>query len=160
MENEMNKILIVPSILMALSTPLLAEGEITAEMRANAEKAIQSCEQSYKNTKEQRDRFSSIKKPSLFSSATIKKAYKDKEVNTKAFDINFAEFTRFSNEKIGVRTANTVPKLRDAIAAYSSNCSRFSAGISNFVEWAVTGTAREKGFERTYQDWQNEARKK
>jgi hypothetical protein len=30
---------------MTLSSPLLAEGEVTPEMRANAEKAIKSCEE-------------------------------------------------------------------------------------------------------------------
>lgn len=156
----MNKILIAVLILMTLSSPLLAEGEVTPEMRANAEKAIKSCEESYKNTKDQRIRFNNIKKPSLFSSSKTKKIYKEKDLNLKTFDIQFSDFTRFTNEKIGLRTEKTPSKLRDAVAAYSSNCSRFAAGISNFAEWAVTGTAREKGFEIIYADWRADAQKK
>lgn len=77
----------------------------------------------------------------------------------KAFDIQFTTFTQFINEKIKLRTAKTVNSLRDGVAAYSSNCSRFSSGIAGFVEWATTGQG-PAGFEKIYQEWQDEARDK
>src|SRR5690606_22732222 len=117
-------------LLMSLISPVFAAGEITPEMRSSAEQAIQSCEKSYQNTKDQRIRLSNLKKPNLLSPKKQKDLYKNKDLNLKAFDIQFAEFTQFTNEKIGVRTAQTIPKLQEAIAAYSSNCARFSAGIA------------------------------
>ena len=153
--------LIAPPFVMLLSSPLLAGAEeITKEMRLKAEEVIQNCEKSYQNVKDQKKRFKKIKKPSRSASKQKKAIYKDKALNIKTFEIQFAEFSHFTNEKISIRTAKTPAKLRDQIAAYSSNCARFSAGLSNFVEWAVTGTAEREGYETIYKDWQDDARGK
>lgn len=131
---------------------------ITQEMKNGVEKVIKSCEQSYLNTKALRNKFDRVKKPGPFSSSRIKTAYKNLTINKKAFDIQFSEFTKFTNEKIKLRTAKTASKLRDDAAAYSSNCSRFSSGIAGFVEWSTTGQG-PNGFEKIYQRWQDEASK-
>lgn len=142
----------------ASSISLQASDAITPEMRKNAEAAIQSCENTYQNTKQLRSKFDKVKKPGPFSSKKTKDAYKNLTVNKKAFDIQFSEFTRFTNEKINIRTAKSISELRDKVAAYSSNCSRFAAGIAGFVEWATTGEG-PTGYATIYQDWQNDARK-
>tara|TARA_R110002095_G_scaffold98842_3_gene86836 strand:+ start:2874 stop:3341 length:468 start_codon:yes stop_codon:yes gene_type:complete len=132
--------------------------EITPAMRAKAETAIRACEKSYQNTKDERKRFSKVKKPFLFASTKKKIAYKNLALNLKTFDINFAEFTRFTNSKIQVRTAKTPSQLRDEVTAYSSNCSRFASGLAGFVQWATTGKG-PAGFDKIYQEWQKEAAK-
>ncbi|NCP62511.1 MAG: hypothetical protein GW748_04290 [Alphaproteobacteria bacterium] len=156
----MKKILVAAPLLMSLISPVFAAGEITPEMRAGAEEVIQSCEKSYQNTKDQRVRLSNLKKPTFLSSKKKKELYKNKELNLKVFDIQFGEFTIITNEKIAIRTVKTVPELKSTIEAYSSNCTRFSAGIANFVEWAVGGEKLRPGFDTIYKDWQAEARKK
>ena len=156
----MKKILFAAPLLMSLISPVFAEGEITPAMRSGAEQVIQSCEKSYQNTKDQRIRLSNLKKPTLLSSKKKKELYKNKELNLKVFDIRFGEFTRLTNEKIAIRTAKTVPELKSTVDAYSSNCSRFSAGIANFIEWAVGGENLRPGFDINYKDWQDEVKKK
>ncbi|MCP4922414.1 MAG: hypothetical protein GY915_00075, partial [bacterium] len=75
----------------------------------------------------------------------------------KAFDLRFKDFAEFTNGKIQIRTEKDKTKLRDEVAAYSSNCARFSAGIVAFAEWAITGKA-SKGYNVIFQDWVKEAK--
>lgn len=145
-------------LLPASSMALEMSSAITSDMKANAEKAIKSCEQSYQNTKKLRNKFDDVKKPGLLSSQKKEVAYKNLEANRKAFDLQFSDFTRFTNEKINIRTAKALSDLRDKVAAYSSNCSRFASGLAGFVEWATTGEASSAGFAKLYKGWQNEAR--
>lgn len=154
---NLNKHLMALSLIfLATSISLQANDIVTQEMKNGTENVIKSCEQSYQNTKALRNKFDEVKKPGPFSSSKTKTAYKNLAINKKAFDIQFAEFTKFTNEKIKLRTAKTVSKLRDDVAAYSSNCSRFSSGIAGFVKWATTGQG-PAGFEKIYQGWQDEA---
>jgi hypothetical protein len=150
--------LILGSIVLSYST-LTSAADITPAMKAKAEEAIKSCEKTYLNVKIQGQRFDTMKKPSLVASKTAKEAYKNKELYKQVFNQRFAEFATFTNDKIKVRTAPTVQKLQEEVAAYSSNCSRFAAGLANFVEWAVTGTSKEKGYEVIFKDWVKEANK-
>lgn len=154
------KIYIVISFLYLMNhSSLMASAPIPPEMKVNAEKAIQSCEQTYQNVVKQGARFDSVKKPTLLSSTKTKEAYKNLEVNKAAYNLRMAEFTQFTNDKIKIRTAKSLNDLRDQVAAYSSNCARFASGLAGFVEWAVTGQG-PAGFEGIYKDWQNEARAK
>lgn len=141
-----------------LTMPLGASTTVTPEMKAGAETVIKSCETSYNNTKNLITRFDQVKKPSFLSSSKTKKIYKDLPVSKKAFSMRMEEFSRFTNEKINIRAEKSPEKLRDLIAAYSSNCSRFSAGLAGFVEWATTGEG-PTGFSVTYNDWKIEAQK-
>lgn len=143
---------------LVLTMPLGASAPITPEMKAGLETVIKSCESAYNNTKNLITRFDQVKKPSLFSSLKTKKIYKELPVNKKAFTMRMEEFSRLTNEKINLRLEKSPEKLRDKVAAYSSNCSRFSAGLAGFVEWATTGEG-PAGFSVTYNDWKNEALK-
>ena len=159
----MKKVFLTIPLLIALSSQMISAADVTPAMRARAEKAIQSCEKSYQDTKNQRDRLNNVKKPNIFASKKMKMDYENLlnrlPLNLKTFDINFSEFTKFTNEKIGIRTAKTVEKLQEAIAAYSSNCTRFSSGLSKFVEWARTGEGKAGGYESIFRDWQKDAEK-
>lgn len=138
-----------------LSTNLYAS--ITPDMRASAEKVIKSCEQTYQKIHQLKSEFSKIKKPGIFASKKKKNLYKNRSVNEKVYDLRFGEFVRFTNEKIQIRTSTDKADLRDKVAAYSSNCSRFSTGLSGFVTWATTGTG-PKGYETIYKDWVKEVK--
>ncbi|AIL12398.1 hypothetical protein IM40_00885 [Candidatus Paracaedimonas acanthamoebae] len=130
---------------------------VSPEMRKKAEEAIASCERSYQNVKEQGKRLDNIKKPRLIDSQKAKKAYKNKEVYKKVFNLRFAQFAEFTNDKTKIRTAKEVSKFQEEINAYSSNCARFAGGLVEFVEWAVTGKPKEKGYERIFKRWIEEA---
>ncbi|OJX11367.1 MAG: hypothetical protein BGO77_06715 [Caedibacter sp. 37-49] len=127
---------------------------ISPEMRKQSEEAIANCEKVYQHVKEQGKQFDNIKKPSLFSSEKLKKAYQGKKV----FNLRFAEFTKFTNEKIKIRTVRTPSDLRDAVAAYSSNCTRFSDGLTKFVDWVIKGKPIDKISETIFKDWMKEAK--
>lgn len=127
-------------------------------LRKNAEKNIQSCEQSYQNVKALKSRLDQIKKPGVFASKALKNAYTHRDIYKKTFESRFAEFTQFTNDKIKIRTAPDFTKLQDEIAAHTSNCGRFSSGLFGFIDWATTGKA-PSGFEKIYQNWVNEVSK-
>ena len=127
-------------------------------LRKNAEKNIQTCEQSYNNVKVLKGRLDQIKKPGIFASMALKNAYANRVLYKKTFDSRFEQFTTFTNDKIKIRTASDFTKLRDEIAAYTSNCGRFSSGLVGFIDWATTGKAAA-GYERIYQNWVDEVKK-
>ena len=101
---NLNKQLLVLSLIfIATSIPLQANDVVTQEMKNGIENVIKSCEQSYQNTKALRSKFDEVKKPGRFSSTKTKTAYKNLAINKKAYDIQFAEFTKFTSEKIKLR---------------------------------------------------------
>lgn len=126
-------------------------------MRKSAENNIKSCEQTYLNVKALKSRLDTMKKPGIFASKAQKNAYANKDLYKKVFDSRFEEFTRFTNDKIKIRTQKDFVKLRDEIAAYTSNCARFSAGLVGFIDWATTGKAAP-GFERIYNNMVDEVK--
>ncbi len=135
--------------------------------KAAVENTIKDCEAKYAAVKTLGEKLDVkvIKKPGMLSLPKAKKEYEakmkdyeDKVVLKKAFDKNFSEFTKFTNEKIGVRTAKTTQKMIEKNNEYSSNCSRFAEGLTGFVNWALTGKAA-KGFDIIYKDWVAEAKK-
>jgi len=150
--------LLASTVLFLNQSTAIMCSPVTPEMRSNAEKAIQTCEQTYKNTQQLKARFDKVKKPTIFSSKKAKMIYQNLPLNKKTFEMQMAEFSNFTNEKIKIRGETTVEKLRDSVIAYSSNCARFATGLAGFVEWATTGKGPE-GFDRTYQWWQDETRK-
>jgi len=144
------------TIYFTVTVPALAStAPPTAEMRATAEKSIKTCEQIYANVKNLSSRFDQVKKPSMIAPEKQKNAYYNLAITRKVFEIRLAEFSTFTNDKIKIRNAPTVRKLQEEIAAYSSNCTRFAAGLERFVEWATTGN----GYEVSFQDWVNEVRR-
>jgi hypothetical protein len=152
-------LLILISGISVEASSVITPPAITPEMKKNAETAIKYCERAYENTKKLRNKFDQLKKPGSFSSQKKKDTYENLNVNKRAFDIQLSEFTRFTNnEKINIRTAKSVSKLRDKVVAYSSNCSRFASGLEGFVKWA-TNKEGPAGYESIYKDWQNDARK-
>ncbi|MBN9342813.1 MAG: hypothetical protein BGO76_07610 [Caedibacter sp. 38-128] len=132
--------------------------DISPAMRKNAEDVIASCEKTYQNVKAQGQRIDNIKKPTLLSSKKTKENYKNKEVYKRAFNLRFAEFTKFTGDKIKIRTAKEPSKFRDEVNAYSSNCTRFAGGLVQFVDWAVAGKPIDKISETIFKDWMIEAK--
>lgn len=130
--------------------------DISPEMKKKAEEVIASCEKTYQNVKAQGQRIDNIKKPTLSSSKKTKENYKNKETYKKVFNLRFAEFAKFTNDKIKIRTAKEVSKFRDEVNAYSSNCARFAGGLVEFVEWAVAGKSIDKITESIFKDWMKE----
>lgn len=153
-----NNIFIVAILMHLYPSGAVATQDITPEMKANAESIIQTCESRYQKIKQDRSKLDSIKKPSLMASKKDKEFYKKIEIDKKAFDMQFAEFVKFTNEKIGIRTAKNSTKLRDSAAAYSSNCTRFADGLEGFITWAMTDKS-PKGYEIIYKGWHEEAKK-
>ncbi len=127
---------------------------ISPEMRKQSEEAIANCEKAYQHVKEQGKQFDNIKKPSLFSSEKLKKAYQGKKV----FNLRFVELTKFTNDKIQIRTARDASELRNAVAAYSSNCARFNKGLTEFVDWVIKGKPVDKITEATFRYWMKDAK--
>lgn len=126
-------------------------------LRKNAEKNIQSCEQSYRNTEALKSRLTQMKKPSIFASKFLKEAYANRDLYIKVFNSRFEQFTTFTNDKVKIRTGTEYSKLQEEIAAYTSNCARFAAGLVGFVDWATTGKAAE-GYARVYQNFVDEVK--
>lgn len=147
------------------------DGEMppTPEMKAAAEKVIKVCETKYQQIAQKKGmlfgeldkRIQGIKKPGPLSLPATKRAYatkvNDLQMLKKAFDQNFMEFTRFVNDKIKVRTQKTARKMSEASAEFSSNCSRFAEGLSNYPDWALNGKAA-RGFDRIFDQWVKDAR--
>lgn len=135
-----------------------------------AEQTIKACEAKYMTVKALKEKLSkgldekmkALKKPAMISLPKAKQEYNTKveeiALMKKAFDENFNDFSRFTNEKIKIRTAKTNRELKDIIEPYSSNCSRFADGLAGFVDWALTGTG-PKGFDTIYRDWLAHAKK-
>jgi hypothetical protein len=151
-------LLLISASFSLFYSPSVNAEDISPAMKINAEEAIASCEKTYQNVKVQGQRIDNIKKPSLFGSKASKNAYKEKEKYKKVFNLRFAEFTKFSNEKIKIRTAKNPSELRDLVAAYSSNCARFAGGLVEFVEWAVTEKSTDKISETIFKDWMKDVK--
>lgn len=126
-------------------------------LRRNSEKNIQSCEQSYRNTQALKNRLTQMKKPGILASKFTKNAYANRDLYIKVFDSRFEQFRTFTNDKIKIRTASEFSKLQEEVAAYTSNCARFAAGLVGFIDWATTGKA-PAGYERIYQNWVDEVK--
>lgn len=158
--NSKNILYILGACLFSSFLSINAEASaITPELKNNREKVIQACEASYAKVKKKGEELRKMKKPGLLSSSKEKERYKKLNLNIKVFDDQFAEFARFTNEKISLRTINDPEKLRDQLNAYSSNCKRFSDGLLGFVDWAMgKETSQNKGFENTYKIWQEDAK--
>lgn len=128
------------------------------EMKEKAKKAISICEKSYEYVKRQGQRLKigNLKKPIFLISKSAKEAYDQKvklrEKYQKVFKLRFSEFSEFTNEKIKIRVEKDASKLQDSVTAYSSNCARFSKGLVQFVDWAVSGKSVDKVTETVFND--------
>ncbi len=117
--------------------------------RDKAEGAIKTCEKSYEKVKKKYKilQRKSLKKKNMIA-VTKKQKQHNKEVNdlkkNKIVTTNLLnEFSAFTASKAKIRMLYTTKphKLPDAVAAYTSNCKRFSKGLENYIKWALTGEA-------------------
>lgn len=158
----------------------------TPEAKAAVEKTIKVCEAKYMQVKALGAKLNivkpdlnklGIKKPGMLSLPKAKREYEAKVREVmgayeakaqemillkKAFDLNFNEFTQFTNEKIRIRSAKTVRAMSEANNEYSSNCTRFAEGLTGFVDWALTGKgqAGKRGQDiAIYKYWVEDAKK-
>lgn len=123
---------------------------IPANMKDGREAAIQTCEKQYADVMKLKDRFDTVKKPSLLASSAEKNRYKNMNFYKQFFDSQFGQFAEFSNTKITLRELTDPKKLTAAQAEYTVNCRKFSEFITGFVDWATTGKA-PKGMDVIYQ---------
>jgi hypothetical protein len=145
----MRKQILILCLSLGISASLFASA-ITPEMRSNANTALSNCKASYGKVIDSKTRIAQIKGPSP--------QFNNLAWSLGAFAIQFAEFRRFfDNESEKINKATTAEALRDLVAAYTSNCSRFSSGLLGFADWAITGKG-PSGFDKIYEGWQNEAK--
>lgn len=142
----------IASLIILFIPVLQVFAEITEQGKKNLEAAVQKCEADYRKALSGRAKIEAIKDPGLFGSREAKDRYKNKQLYLKTFDQQMADFAKMTNDKVFLRTEVDVKKLQEKLAAYSSNCTRFSQGIQYFPDWALTGKA-PSGYSVIFQDW-------
>lgn len=154
----------ITSIFIGLSLSFSLGAALTDEQKKAAEESISLCEKKEKDLKNGRSAIVNLKKPSALSSNEKKKIYENKDNHLKAFDQQFAEFTRFlTDNKIKIRgeyskSSGSANNLQGIVKDFSSNCTRASDGIMEFVKYTESGIIKDKVYQSIFSDWLNYAK--
>lgn len=119
-------------------SPVFSTDSQDNSSKQKVEEIIKQCETKYQDTKSKEILFS--QKPEKWTITRWDLAKSQGIFKKKLWE--FAEFT--SKEKIKLRASDGA-KTQDYAKEFSSNCSRFSEGISGFADWATGRKIAAKG---------------